>query len=110
LKRQNYPDWARHHLKLGDQSECPVVLISATSKVDKIAESFMEPLFYVSPDSVRSFAEHTAKVLRDVRAKFAGRDFSEVEKQFPAEIVAAKLDFQSVKSWLRKTKLAEATK
>jgi len=105
-----HPDWARHHLKLGDQSECPVVLISATSKVDKVAEPFMEPLFYMSPDAARIFAQHTAKVLRNVRAKFAGRDFSEAEKQFAAEIVAAGLDFESVKSLLTKTKLTEATK
>ncbi len=62
----------------------------------------------MTPAAVRSLASHTVEVLRKLRAKFAGRDFSSAEKEFAAEIIAAKLDYESVKGLFTRTKLADA--
>ncbi len=103
-----HPDWAKHQLKLGDDCEFASLIVSSTSKIDKIAKPFVTGLFYMTPAAVRSLASHTVEVLRKLRAKFAGRDFSSAEKEFAAEIIAAKLDYESVKGLFTRTKLADA--
>jgi hypothetical protein len=95
-----HPDWVKHHTKVGHESEFLAVLISPTAKLDKVAEPFADGVYYISPETFRSMASHVVTVLRKLRAKFAGRDYADAEKEFAAEIAAAKMDFESLKSAL----------
>jgi hypothetical protein len=99
-----HPDWVKHYFKFKDY-EFAVVMVSATSTVDKVAEAFAKGVFLLSPDQVREWASGIAAVLRQLRAKFAGSDYVEKEKEFAAEIKAANLDFDSVKTILTETPL-----
>ena len=95
-----HPDWVKHHTKVADNREFLVVLVSPTAKLDKVAEPFAKGVYYVPTETLRSIASHVVTVLRRLRAKFAGRDYPDAEKEFAAEIHAAKMDFESVKSAL----------
>lgn len=95
-----HPDWVKHNTKVSGECEFLVVLVSQTAKLDKIAEPFAGGVYYISPDTIRSLASHVVAVLRSLRAKFAGRDYADAEKEFAAEIIAAKLDFESLKAAL----------
>jgi hypothetical protein len=95
-----HPDWVKHNTKVSSECEFVVALVSQTAKLDKVAEPFAEGVYYVSPDTIRSLASHVVTSLRSLRAKFAGRDYADAEKEFAAEIVAAKLDFESLKAAL----------
>jgi hypothetical protein len=105
-----HPDWVKHHTKLADESEVLVVLVSATPKLDTVAVPFAEGVYYVSTETVRLMASHVVMVLRKLRAKFAGRDYADAEKEFAAEIVAAKMDFESLKSALTSMPLKKTKK
>jgi hypothetical protein len=95
-----HPDWVKHNTKVSGECKFLVVLVSQTAKLDKIAEPFAQGVYYISSDNIRSLADHVVAVLRSLRAKFAGRDYADAEKEFAAEITAAKLDFESLKSTL----------
>jgi hypothetical protein len=95
-----HPDWVKHNTKVSGECEFLVVLVSQTARLDKVAEPFAEGVYYISPDTIRSLASHVVAVLRSLRAKFAGRDYADAEKEFAAEIIAAKLDFESLKAAL----------
>jgi hypothetical protein len=99
-----HPDWAKHHLKF-DKHEFAVIVISATSKLDKIAIPFAQGLFVVTPDDIRTWASKTVESLRKIRAKYAGSDYVAKEKEFAAEINAAQMGFGAVKNILAKTRL-----
>jgi hypothetical protein len=105
-----HPDWVKHHQKVADDCEVVTVIVSPTAKLDAIAEPFAEGVYYISPTVLRSLAAHVVAALRKLRAKFAGRDYAEAEKEFAAEVVAAKLDFASLKSTLTSTLLKKPTK
>lgn len=100
-----HPDWVKHNTKVSGECEFLVVLVSQTASLDKVAEPFAEGVYYISPDTIRSLASHVVAVLRSLRAKFAGRDYADAEKEFAAEIIAAKLDFESLKAALTSTPL-----
>lgn len=99
-----HPDWAKHHLKF-ENHEFVVVVVSPTSKLDDIAVPFAKGLFVVTPDQVRTWASKVVESLRQIRAKFAGSDYVQKEKEFAAEVNAAQLDFESVRKLLTKTRL-----
>jgi hypothetical protein len=105
-----HPDWVKHNTKVSSECEFIVALVSQTAKLDKVAEPFAEGVYYVSPDTIRSLASHVITRLRSLRAKFAGRDYADAEKEFAAEIVAAKLDFESLKSTLASAPLKKQKK
>jgi hypothetical protein len=105
-----HPEWVKHHTNVADESEFLVVLVSPTAKLDKVAEPFAEGVYYVSTETLRSMASHVVTALRELRAKFAGRDYADAEKEFAAEIIAAKMDFESLKSALTSTPLKKAKK
>jgi hypothetical protein len=99
-----HPEWVKHYFKFKDY-EFPVVMVSPTVTLDKVAEAFAAGVFYLSPDEIRAWASDVAEALRKVRATFAGSDYSEREKEFAAEVVATKLDFDTVKGILTKKNL-----
>jgi hypothetical protein len=99
-----HPDWAKHYLKF-ENHEFVVVVISPTSKVDDIAVPFATGVFIVTPNEIRTWASKVVESLRQMRAKFAGSDYAQKEKEFAAEVDAAQLDFDSVKKLLTKTLL-----
>lgn len=105
-----HPEWAQHQLKLGDGCEVVSVLISPTPRVDKIALPFVEGIFYLTPMALRALAARTVTVLRTFRAKFAGRDYSDAEKEFAAEVIAAKLDYESIRTFVTGSRLGDASK
>jgi len=105
-----HPDWVKHNTKVSDECEFLVALVSPTATLDKVAEPFAEGVYYVSPDTIRSLAHHVVTILRLLRAKFAGRDYADAEKEFAAEIIAAKLDFESLKSKLASARLKKQKK
>jgi hypothetical protein len=99
-----HPDWAKHHLKF-DNHEFAVIVISPTFKIEKAGEPFAKGLHVVAPDVIREWTAKIAGNLRKIRAKFAGSDYVQKEKEFAAEISAARMDFESVKKFLTKTLL-----
>jgi Type III restriction enzyme, res subunit len=105
-----HPDWVKHNTKISSECKLLVVLVSQTAKLDKVAEPFAEGIFYLEPNKIRSLADHVVTILRSLRAKFAGRDYADAEKEFAAEISAAKLDFESLKSTLASAPLKKQKK
>jgi hypothetical protein len=95
-----HPDWVKHNTKVSGECEFLVALVSQTARLDEVAEPFAEGVYYISPDTIRSLASHVVAILRSLRAKFAGRDYADAEKEFAAEIIAAKFDFESLKAAL----------
>ena len=93
-----HPEWVKHHIGTSQSCEFAVIIVSPTPKIDKIAEPFVDGIFYSTPDSWRALGTSVAATLRNLRAKFAGRDYGEAGKEFAAEIVSAKLDFGALKS------------
>ncbi len=104
-----HPDWVKHNAQTSEQCEFLVALVSHTANLDKVAEPFAEGVYHLSPDAVRKLASRVVTVLRSLRAKFAGRDYADAEKEFAAEITAAKLDFESLKVALAATPLKKKT-
>jgi hypothetical protein len=93
-----HPDWVKFHKEM-EQHEFVVVIVSQTSTIDKIAEPFVNTVYFLSMKDIQAQAQHIATTLRRIRTKYAGRDYAESEKEFAAEIYTSKLDYSSVKAW-----------
>jgi hypothetical protein len=100
-----HPDWAKHHLQFGSACEFASIIVSSTRTIDKIAAPFVQGLFFLFTANVRSLASSVVEILRKLRAKFADSEYSDVEKEFAAEITSAKLDYNSLRTFLTKNQL-----
>lgn len=96
-------DWVKN--KLGHKGPIEVVMISPTSKLDKIASPFAKDLYYMHPDDLLKIAKSVAEALKKLRLQFAGQDYAVAQVKFSADVKNLKLDLASVRKRILVSKL-----
>jgi len=103
---KGHPEWTMHrHPELGSV-EYGVVIVSPSSAVHTGAEAFINGVNYLAPGDLRQLADRVAGELRRLRTAYAGREFAQCHAEFAAELAAAKLDCQSIKTFLLRNLLS----
>lgn len=82
------------------------VVIGPSPNVADDARPFMNDLFFISVDSLRSLAAEVAEAVRELRVEFSGSEFSATESTFAVAVTNAGLGTREVATRLCKERLA----
>ncbi len=94
---KGHADWISAKLCGGAQDvDTSIVVVSPTSKLHFAAEPHAESVFYLSPETVLDLMAQVIDSLREIRIKFAGRDFAAARNELAVEVNNAELDAEHI--------------
>jgi hypothetical protein len=90
-------DWVRDQFcDAIENARIESVIVAPSPFLDKAAEPFTGTVFYIAPDAMHALAAKVAEHLHELRIKYSGREFSEANREFSAELRNRSLDINSL--------------
>ena len=88
-----------------DTAEIDVVVVAESAKIHPVGEMFAGGLFYVAPEHILAVAASAVEATRKLRLSFAGKEFSEANAEFSAEIRNLHFDLPAIRTAILSEKL-----
>lgn len=100
-------NWAKKNVSGTIEDNISPIIVSPTSKLHEAAVAHVEGLNYLAPADIQQLAQDVRVFLSGARAKFAQREFAEIQRDLSTDVNQAGLGAQAILGRLCKTPLSE---
>lgn len=100
-------DWVNSNVKLADDAEISVILLSPRSTISKEALPHAEGVYYVSVDEIRDLARKASGILRTVRAQSGESPEGALRTNIQQQLLSKALDPKSILAQLQRMPLKD---
>ena len=100
-------NWAKKYVPGTGEGNISPIIVSPTSKLHEAAVAHVEGLNYLAPADIQRLARDVRVFLSDARAKFAQREFAEIQRDLATAVNQAGLGARAIMGRLCETPLSE---